>query len=634
MPFTYTSRNEFQDKLIEWIGDVLYDILPEHDYEVRDEQIFTAFQIGDAFCEKKVHLAEAGLGTGKTFAYLLAAIPYARHMGKPVIISCATSALQEQLATEGGDISKLSKLLGLDVDVRMAKDPRQYVCDVHAKESIDAFGDIPEDVQQWMQETKRGERFEIPSVSDSIWKQIAWHEAMNCDVCANRGYCKLVRAREHYRGAGDLIVVDHETFFHDLWTREERLERGQLPILPDYAGVVFDEGHKIMLPAAMQAGHQLVQEDIEGMIAALEDIQGAREDFYEATGALEDAMHAFFEKARQSVMTTEAEGRLTVQMNEGLWRAGQHLRSAFDQVLTELQIEQQLYLEEIPLSLIEAYEGQIEKATKGLAKLARNKGQDVITWIDQSDESFFIVPRDLTTMLQKALYTKQLPVVFSSATLSNEGNFDYFMRMTGIQSPSKSTIGSPFDMEEQVTISFESEVAGQEDSVRMQKLLELLQGNGGRALVLTRSLSEVARIRQQLKGQVLPFEVLYEDQADRGYLVRKFKEDETSVLVSSTFWEGIDVPGDALTLVVIWQLPFPAADPLIEARRREAKEQGLDAVETVDYPEMGLRLKQGCGRLIRTETDKGEIVFMDKVTDTPWEKTVRGALPKGANLND
>lgn len=630
IPFEYSNRNEFHDKLIEWIGDVLYDILPEHGYEVRDEQIFTAFQIADAFCDKKIHLAEAGLGTGKTFAYLLSAIPYARYTGKPVIISCASSALQEQLAAESGDINKLSKLLGLEIDARMAKDPRQYVCDVRANESMEEFGEIPDDVQQWIQQTNRGERSEIPTVTDKVWKKIAWNETMSCDVCLNRGYCKLVRAREYYRVTQDLIIVDHETFFHDLWTREEKIANGHMPILPNYSAVIFDEGHKIMLPAAMQAGQQLIKEEIDTIIASLEDIQGARNTLHTTTAALEEASHYFFEILKNSVVTEEGEGRLTIQMNDALLRAAHTLRTGLDQLLMELQIEQELYLESIPTSLIEAYEGQIEDAIKGLAQLCKNGGQDVIAWIDQRDESFFVVPRDLTKRLNKALYEKKLPVIFSSATLSNEGDFSYFIRMMGLKSPSKSTIGSPFNMEEQVTVSFMPKT----DTDRIEKLITLLKRNGGRALMLTRSLSEVRKIRHQLKGYTLPFEVLYEDKGDRGYLVRRFKEEETSVLVGSSFWEGIDVPGDALTLVVIWQLPFPKLDPLIEAQRKEAKEQGLDPIITVDYPEMGLQLKQGCGRLIRTEEDKGEIIFMDEVLGTPWEKIVRGALPKGATISE
>ena len=458
---------------------------------------------------------------------------------------------------------------------------------------------------------------------------------MSCETCQNRGYCKLVRARVHYRAAQDLIIVDHQTFFHDLWTREEKRASGNMPILPDYSAVIFDEGHKIMLPAAMQAGQQFIKEELDTLIASLEDIQGARNALHTTTEVLEGAVDCFFELAQRSVAAGEDKGRLTIQISEPLLKAAESLRAGLDQLLMEIQIEQELYLESIPISLIQGYEGQIEKVMKGLTQLCKDKGQDVIAWINQSDDSFCVVPRDLTKRLNQALYAKKLPVIFSSATLSNGGDFDYFIRMMGLESPSKSTIGSPFKMEEQVRITFLPNIEKRSEAYdkmtkRIEQLITLLRSNEGRALILTRSLSEVRKIRQYLKREALPFEILYEDKGDRGYLLRKFKEEETSVLVSSDFWEGIDVPGDALTLVVIWQLPFPKLDPLIEAQRKAAEEQGLDSAVTVDYPEMGLQLKQGCGRLIRTAEDKGEIIFMDEVIGTPWEKVVRGALPKGA----
>ncbi|MEG0951841.1 MAG: helicase C-terminal domain-containing protein, partial [Niameybacter sp.] len=171
-----------------------------------------------------------------------------------------------------------------------------------------------------------------------------------------------------------------------------------------------------------------------------------------------------------------------------------------------------------------------------------------------------------------------------------------------------------------------------ETTHKIEHLVALLKENGGRALVLTSSLHEVRSIRKALQGQHFPFEMIWEDQGDRGYLVRKFKEEETSVLIGAHFWEGIDVPGDALTLLVVWDLPLHISDPLIEVQRKEAKEQGLDSITTVDYPEMALKLKQGCGRLIRTEDDKGAIVILDPVIGTPWESYVMGALPQGAKV--
>ena len=633
-PFDYDNNEDFQAKLGDWIGDIFYDFLPEHGYEVREEQIYTAFQLADAICVKKVHLAEAGLGTGKTFAYLLSAIAYARHIGKPVVIACATTALQEQLAGLDGDIIKLSQLLELDIDARMAKDPHQYICDVRVSEATEGLNSMSKEISQWLNKTKSGERSEIPTIPDRVWKKIGWNETMACETCLSRGFCKLVQARQQYRPARDLIIVNHDLFFNDLWTRDERVADGKLPLLPNYSAVIFDEGHKVLLPAIMQAGQQINQEDIDDIILSLEEIQGARDSLSLIMVAMEQASIEFFTNLDRSVIEDEHSVRLAVQINEPLQKAAKALKKTLDNLLLEMQIEQELYLESLSTSLIQAYEGQIEIAIRALDSFCRNKSADIISWVDQRDGSFWVVPRNLNELLDQHLFKKRVPVVFTSATLSNEGDFDYFIRTLGLNNPSRSTVGSSFDFENQVVVYLHQDFNGLEDKYNLgiEKLVSLLNQNGGRALVLTNSLDEVRKIRASLQGYQLPFEMLWEDKGDRGYLVRKFREEETSVLIGANFWEGIDVPGEALTMLIVWRLPFPSLDPIIEVQRKEAIEQGLDPVITVDYPEMGLKLKQGCGRLIRTENDQGSIVILDSVIGAPWEKVVMGALPSKARI--
>ena len=633
-PFDYNNKEEFQVKLSEWIGDVFYDILPEYGYEVREEQIYTAFQLADAICNKKVHLAEAGLGTGKTFAYLLSAFAYARHSGKPVVIACATTALQEQLAGPDGDILKLSQLLELEIDARMAKDPHQYICDARVEDTSERSSAMSKEINQWIDKTKMGERSEIPTISDRVWKQIGWNESMSCDTCLNRGFCKLVKAREYYRPTKDLLIVNHALFFDDLWTRDERISDGKLPILPSYSAVIFDEGHKVLLPAVMQAGHQIKQEDIDDIILSLEEIQGARDSLSGVVVALEKASEEFFNNLDRSVIEDERSERLSIQLNDSLQKSAITFRKTLDNLLLEMQIEQELYIDSLATDLIQAYEGQIEIAIRALDRFSRNKSLDIIPWVDERDGSFWVVPRNLNELLEKHLFKKELPVIFTSATLSNEGDFNYFIRTLGLKTPSHSTVGSSFDFENKVVVYLHQQFNSLEDryTIGIEKLVSLLEQNGGRALVLTNSLEEVRKIRTELEKYHLPFNILWEDKGDRGYLVRKFREEETSVLIGANFWEGIDVPGEALTMLIVWELPFPSLDPMIEVQRKEAIEQGLDPATTVDYPEMGLKLKQGCGRLIRTEEDHGSIIILDSVIGAPWEKIVMGALPAESTI--
>lgn len=656
--FEYERREDFHEKLVEWIGDVFYDILPEYGYEVRDEQIYTAFQIADALCDKKTHLAEAGLGTGKTFAYLLSAIAYARLNRKPIIVACASTALQEQLCGETGDIKTLSDLLELDIDARMAKDSNQYVCDAKVEESKATFDSLSEDlatqVNEWLGKTKRGERSEIPFVPDRVWKYIGWDEGMSCDTCLDRGFCKLIKAKEYYRGARDIIVVDHELFFKDLWTREERIADGKLPILPDYCGVIFDEGHKIILPASLEAGHSIIKEDIEQMITSIEQIHGARETLLLTAADLEDVIQEFFDKLNQVAIVDERSERFSVHPDDSLLKLAEKVQKVLDKLLLELQIEQELYMESLPKNLIQAYEIFIDRSMLAVHNFRKNKGKDIISWIDPMGESFYVVPKNIDTRLNKHLFGKKIPVVLTSATLSNDGDFSYLIRTLGLKNPSHSSVGNSFEMDKQVEVylpealskdkvnphlsqypkqSFGYEIGSNVKHTKdMEQLVQLLKQNEGRAIVFTNSMEEVRRIREGLKQYQLPFNIFWEDKAERGYLIRQFKEEISSVLIGYDLWEGIDVPGESLTMVIIWQLPFPALDPLIEVQRLEAKKEGLDEVVAVDYPAMGLKLKQGCGRLIRTKDDYGKIVIMDSVYGEPYEKYVMSALPEEANI--
>lgn len=634
--FEYKRPSDFHEKLVEWIGDIFYDILPEHGYEVRDEQIYTAFQIADALCDKKVHLAEAGLGTGKTFAYLLPSIAYARFVGKPMIIACASTALQEQLCGERGDIKVLSELLDLNIDARMAKDSSEYICDLKVEELNGGFSDLSEEreneLKHWLSSTKRGERNEIPSISDDIWRQVSWEEGMPCDTCLNRGYCKLIKAKEYYRASRDIIVVDHDLFFKDLWTRDERKADGKSTILPDYAGVIFDEGHKVILPAAVQAGHYIKKADMNKMIESIEQIHGARESFMLCASKVEDATEDFFQTVKSQVNRSKEAERYSIESNLLLLKKAEEYQQILDKLLFELQVEQELYMESLPLSLIRGFEIQLDRAMLALHHFRKNKGSDSITWIDNTLENFYVVPRHIDEILNKYLYQKPFPTVFTSATLSNNGDFSYLKRTLGLSKPSHSTVGNSFELDKQVEVYIPDLVKTNGSTIPLSKKIEmlvaLLEENNGSALILTNSVEEVNQLRLALDSYQFTFPILWEDEAERGFLIRQKKENIHSVLGGYNFWEGIDIPGEALTMVIIWQLPFPSFDPFIEAQRKDAMKEGYDVNETVDYPSMGLKLKQGCGRLIRTKDDYGKIIIMDNFKNKPYEKYVLGALPE------
>lgn len=246
LPFPARTGGEFDRGLFAWLGHVFYDVLPVHGYELREEQIYTTFRIAQAFVNGTILFAEAGSGTGKTFAYLLPAVCYARFRGMPVVVASASSTLQAQLADPKGDIQTLSRLLGLDIDARLAVDPTDCLCQLKADNlPVDRPMKGWKALHNWTGRTQTGARSEVPGVPDELWEHVAWDLSLPCDTCRRRGTCHVTAARRHYRAAADLVVTDHRFFCRDLLTRAERQELGLLPLLPSYSAAVLDEGHHL-----------------------------------------------------------------------------------------------------------------------------------------------------------------------------------------------------------------------------------------------------------------------------------------------------------------------------------------------------------------------------------------------------
>ncbi len=636
LPFACQGPDELAENWSTWVGDVFYEILPEHGFEIRDEQIYTAFQIATAMQHSGVHLAEAGLGTGKTFAYLVNGLIQARLSGRPVIISCASAVLQEQLAGPNGDIAVLAKILGIEIDSRVAKPFDQYVCDTKI-EGLDLFAPKPgsklAQALRWATKTQNGDRSEIPELPDLIWSKIAWDESLDCPNCPSRGYCRKTKAHNRHHQARDFIICDHEFFFADLWSRWEREAEGQRPFLPEYAGVIFDEGHKIFLPASRAAAKKLVRAELENMLLRLEKIPDARDSLLASVVAVEDAVEAFYQTLAGCLTGEGQAERLPVQISPKLKKEALALLKELRGLEFELETERSLFNEDLTPALLNLYDQRIAIFSQGARLLANDTGE-TIAWIEREDDSLRVMPRGLQEFLAEHLFKRRIPVILSSATLSTGGDFRYIASKLGLSGKgtaklTTSSIGSPFDPEEQVLVYVPEEASSAHD-----KLVELLTLSRGRALVLTANLQEVKQIRTALKDELesLEFNVLWEDLADRGYLLQTFKHDIPSVLVGSSFWEGIDVPGEALSQVIIWSLPFPPTDPVLDSLRRTAAAQGQDPAEAVDYPEMALRLKQGCGRLIRSSTDRGVIAVLAPFYGTAWERRVLSVLPEGAPL--
>ncbi|MGB2991871.1 MAG: ATP-dependent DNA helicase [Paenisporosarcina sp.] len=605
LPFTLSKDRSFFESLGDWMGDVLYDELPEKGFECRDEQIFMAYQIEKSLKEKSVLFAEAGVGTGKTIAYLLPAISYARYTGKPALISCADETLIDQLVKKEGDIQKLQDTLGWNIDVRLAKSRDQYLClkrleheqKTNDEDFIEQIEDgIPDFVyghQSLQAVFPYGERSAFPDVSDEDWQKVNYHPIQQCAVCDIRNRCGQTIHRQNYREAGDLIICSHDFLMEHIWTKESRVREGQMPLLPDVSMIVLDEGHLLEFAAQRALTYEVQSQTLVSLIDRVAT-DGVREKTLRLLETLQDTHDDFF---KELLVHAYGEGeRLHITKTELVLKIGKDLVKLVEQILEEFVFESELYtIDEYDLRMVEEY---LEQYVFSLQLFVQNG--DAVDWVEEKDglETLVIMPRLVTDILNEKLFTSKLPVVFSSATLSINKDFTYISDALGIDKYHSFSVASPFDYAEVMKIYGHSV----ESATKAQKARELLAQSNEPTLILFKSKQDMISFENSL-----PFEerlnMACEGERELSSIVRDFQAGEISTLCSYHLWEGLDLPAEALTRVVIYDLPFPPHDPLFDAKRKFSN----DPFNEVDLPFMLLRLQQGIGRLIRTSADHGSI---------------------------
>ncbi|ERN53731.1 ATP-dependent DNA helicase [Alkalihalophilus marmarensis] len=635
LPFTISKTENFFDQLGDYVGDVFYDILPEKGYELRDEQIFMAFQVEQAFKQKKTIFAEAGVGTGKTFVYLLYAICYARYMRKPAIISCADETLIEQLVKEGGDIEKLQKALGLQVDVRLAKAREQYVCmkkldplsnQTDDEDILRVHDEIPNFVydQSTSMNAFRsyGDRKEYPWVPNDKWEQIAWDPLQQCSTCDWRHRCGQTLNREYYRHAGDLIICSHDFYMEHVWTKESRKREGQLPLLPEASCVVFDEGHLLEFAAQKALTYRFHSETLTTVLTGYMS-QDVREESLFAIEELLALHDEWFDVLRDTAKQVEGSQRREVPRTKEMQALASQMDKQVQIILEQLVFDSELFvLEDYHIKMIEEY---LEFFSYGLSILL--KEDEGIFWLEENatETSFVIMPRLVEDILKKEVFTQNIPFVFSSATLSRNKDFSYMSNSLGIDESLSFSVESPFDYVEQMNIYGHID---QDEEKKWEEIGSKLVENDGRSLILFSSVEEMNRFRSFTEQQNWSFKMIYEGDGEISEAVKEFQFNETAVLCSYHLWEGLDVPGQSLTQVLISSLPFPPQDPVFKAKRMHA----LDPVEEVDAPYMLLRLRQGIGRLIRSSEDKGAVhIWMNRAQKEKHEASIQEVFPVSLN---
>lgn len=610
IPFTVAKNEQFFDRLGDYIGDVFYDILPEQGFELRDEQIYMAFQLEQAFKHKKTIFAEAGVGTGKTIVYLLYAICYARYMRKPVIISCADETLIEQLVKEGGDIDKLEKALGLEVDVRLAKARENYLCMkkldplseyTEDEEILDVHDSVPDfvfDQGVSMQSFyPYGDRKDYPWLSDKQWEQIGWDPLKQCATCDFRHRSAQTLHRDYYRHAQDIIICSHDFYMEHVWTKESRIREGQLPLLPEASAVVFDEGHLLEFSAQKGLTYRFNYQNITNVLTGYQG-QDVREESLQLAEDIMALHDDWFDLITEIAVRVEGSNRLEIPRNSKMIAMAERLEKMVQELLEQLVFDAELFtMDAYHTKIIEEY---LEFFTYGLSIFL--KDDEGVYWLEEDgdESSLVIMPRLVEDVLREEVFQKNIPFIFSSATLSQDGDFSYIARSLGVDSYESFSVESPFEYEKVRTIT---EHRYMDEPEKFEGIAQQLQDNEGHSLVLFRSEEEMQVFRKWAEEKEWSFDLLFEGDKEISELVRTFQLNVSSTLCAYHLWEGLDVPGESLTQVIIASLPYPPDDPVFKAKRKHAK----DPYEEIDLPYMQLRLKQGIGRLIRTEHDKGMV---------------------------
>ena len=630
LPFPITKEDSFYDKLSEWIGDVFYDILPEKGFELRDEQVFMAFQLEKAFKEKKVIFAEAGVGTGKTLVYLLYALCYARYTNKPAIISCADETLIEQLVKKEGDIQKIKDALGITMDVRLAKYHDQYVCLKKLDTAINQvdsegierlYDELPAFVHEnssMNAYTPYGDRKQYPYINDEDWEQVGWDSLQNCFTCDKRHRCGQTLSRDFYRKSTDLIICSHDFFMEHIWTKEKRKREGQLPLLPEHSCVIFDEGHLLEISAQKGLTYKVGEQTLEMVLQLLSGNQ-VREETLFIIEDLIDLNEEFFALLEERAIHISGSNRYEIPNSPQLSSFAVKFQHQIEKLEENLVFEAEMYtINEYDLNVAEEY---LEQIGYSLSLFVKN--EQAITWFEEVGESktLVIMPRLIKDILAEQVFNKKIPYIFSSATLSDNQSFEYIADSLGIQEFLNFSVESPFDYDEVMSIHMPSfEEHNPQD--KLAYTMKTIEENQGKTLVLFKSKEELQWFQEHCTDMNHPF--YFEGDAEISELVKNFQENNNSVLLSYHLWEGLDVPGASLENVVIFSLPFPPHDPVFAAQRKAVD----NPFERVDLPYMLLRLRQGIGRLIRTSEDKGSVhILIENQTATSVIEKVISVLP-------
>lgn len=603
-------------------------------YRARAQQLEMAERIALAIAQNKVLVAEAGTGTGKTFAYLVPALL----SGGKVIVSTGTKNLQDQLFSR--DIPTVRRALGSPVKVALLKGRANYICHYHLENSLaDGRFLTREDaahaqrISRFAKTTQTGDKAECGDVPENsaVWSLVT-STRENClgQDCPQHKECFVLAARREALAA-DLVVVNHHLFFADVMLRDE----GTAELLPACNTVIFDEAHQLPETASLFFGDN---------VSTAQILDLARDARAEGLTSAKDCLDlpklcAALEKAAKDL-------RLTLPIEPARFSLAQlETRGGFDNNVVGLVREVEVFaaLLETQAQRSEGLENCWRRAGELLAQLRRWQGgadADYVRWGETYTHSLQLnaTPLVIASIMQKQMSGHPRAWIFTSATLAVQKDFGHYCAEMGLVEADSACWDSPFDYARQALLYApqglpDPNSQGFAEAV-VKAAFPVLEASGGRAFFLCTSLRAMRRthelIGEQLSRAGLDFPLLLQGEGSKNELLERFRRLGNAILVASqSFWEGVDVRGEALSLVVIDKLPFaPPDDPVLSARLERMKNEGRNAFMDYQLPRAVINVKQGAGRLIRDETDRGVLMICDpRLISKPYGKRVWRSLP-------
>ncbi len=605
------------------------------DFAPRAQQIDMADAVEVALANNQVLVCEAGTGIGKTFAYLVPALL----SGRRVIVSTGTKTLQDQLYEK--DLPLVRKALGVAVKTALLKGRANYLCRYRLEEGGDWRGLGREEMGQlgeirvWSRMTRSGDIAEVRGVDENsrIWPRVT-STVDNClgQECSAYDDCFVYEARREAQKA-DLVVINHHLLCADLGLKEE----GFGDLLPVADAYIIDEAHQLPAVASNFFGQtlssrqllDLAQDSIDEQVGGAGDVP----EIADKARALTRAVYDFrISMGQEGLQTSWKAITSKPSVKQGVEHVQQGLQALLDSLEPNAERSKGL----------DSCWHRCAELKQSLHQVTNPNDDAHIHWLDTFKRGFGIhmTPLDIAETYQQRLPEKPAAWVYTSATLAVGEKFDYFTRQLGLGEAKSQQLDSPFDYQRNALLYLPPQMPQPNEArytqVVIDRALPVIRAAGGRCFMLFTSYRALRQAETEL-SQKLDYPVLVQGSAPKGQLLERFRELGNAVLLATaSFWEGVDVRGDALSCVIIDKLPFASpGNPVLQARLDAMRANGTEPFMHYQLPRAVITLKQGVGRLIRDVSDRGVLMLCDpRLTSKAYGRVFLNSLPDMPRSND